>query len=378
MKAVILIFSLYILNVRPDCPNSCSCTPSSVSCVNLSLESVPDLNSLESSPVILDFSGNKFLFLDQEDFNFPKDDEVVELYLNNSEIVDIGKGTFDKLENLQELYLKQNFFSNDSIPEDLIESLDNMVFLDMSENYFNGAMPIIRSDSLEVLALINCKITSIPENALEHLPNLKLLLLERNDIQHLSFEPFQHYTSSSIFIKLTFNSGSCTCHNLHAFYLLANHKFIDTSELYQCINDENKLTNIFDGNVAINLTRKCPNINKELLNNLFGFPEVRDMIEDTSTRVFNLISNDIEDDYEDDAKTIDDCYKDIRLPEYCWQTFADTYERNNNFLTMVVVTTLISFVIGFLSGIVWWWFITTCRCRHMEHTSDSQIQLIHT
>lgn len=394
MKATILMLSLWMAKTQAQCPDSCNCTATSVSCVNQNLETVPNLSYLESTPVILDFSGNKILFIDEDDFDFPKSDDVKEIYLNNSGIADIGQGTFDSVENLQELYLGQNLLSSARVPANLIEELNNMVLLDISNNYFNGEMPTIKSGSLEVFVLLNSKITSIPENALEYLPKLKLLLLQQNNIQSISFEAFKSYVPNSFFMKLSFNSWTCSCDNLKAFYLLGSRKYIETSDPYKCTLNENETINIFNRNGDVELlNEQCDNdMDNELKTNFAGYREVRDMVNEDRKILKNLkptietpVSTfpdtsydeyiDEDDDRELDIKEMNDDDLEAALPGNCWEVFTNAYS-NRGFYKVVLVSIVVSFFIGFVAGLVFFKIFYILRYKKLEQTSDSQVQLL--
>ncbi|XP_050297607.1 slit homolog 3 protein-like [Anthonomus grandis grandis] len=383
MKATILIFSLWMAKAQAACPTSCNCTETSVSCVNQSLEAVPNLNILEFSPIILDFSGNKLLFVDEEDFTFPKNDEVREIYLNNSGVADIGEGTFDGLENLQELYLSQNMLSSDSVTYDIIAGLDNMVLLDMSYNYFNGDMPIIKSDSLKVFGLINSKISAIPKNALEALPNLKVLMLQQNSIKTIWFETFENYPANSIFLKLSFNSWTCDCDNLKTFDLLASKRLLETTESYQCYADDDKVMNIFSTDGAIEKFREeCDNSDEEDEKTDY---DINNMVDKRSRKVIKNMLTEKNDFYsqfynDDDREELDisqmnDEQLDAILPDNCWQRFPFDYI-NNGVLLVAFISITTSFFLGFLAGAIFCKIMYNFRYKKLDQSSDSQVTLL--
>lgn len=362
-----------------DCPAKCNCTEEAVLCINQKLETIPKLLYLETSPIVLDFSGNKLLFVSQEDFNFLNCDEVKEIYLNNSEIADIGFAAFDELESLQELYLGQNYLN--AISDTIIEPLDNMILLDISNNYFNGDLPVIRSESLEVLVVANSKISNVSPKSLRHLPNLKLLLLQQNNIQTLTTDVFDRFQPNAMLIKLSFNSWKCNCDNVQAFETMEHRNFIDPSEPYQCVLESNQMINIFGTNGAIeNMSQQCNELNNGL--------QVRDMIDDKRRGLKNLPPNNFGTDLKDtenseedddseelDIKEMNDKDLENALPGTCWEQFTNTNIKNNYFL-MTIIAVAISFVIGFVSGTVFYKILCSMRCKKREQNSDSQVHLL--
>lgn len=358
MKAALVVLTIWLIKVQARCPLSCNCTETIVSCVSSSLEEIPDLSLLETLPGVLDFSGNHFYFISEENFDFPACDDVIEVYLNHSELADIGEGTFDNLESLQTLHLGENFISSGGVPSNIIENLNSMMMLDLSKNQLDGPMPIIKSKSLRVLGLVGSKISSIPDNALDFLPNLDILLLDQNNLQNLSFEPFEIY-ESGFTVKLTYNPWICSCENLQAFYQLSAYKFIDPSDPYQCTDSDNSIKQIF----IDDFSDKCPG----LIDPSTNLPSVNDN-SDSEMQVRTLIN-------EPENPDIDPENFEPRLPENCWQTIATAFN-NSGWFKEVALITLISYVAGFLSGVTCYRVLYIFRYKKLEQTSDSQVQLL--
>lgn len=336
-----------------ECPAGCSCTESSLSCVDQRLESVPDLQALDFVPLVVDFSGTMLLSVSRRDFDFPNNDEVKEVYLNSSSLTEIAEDTFEKLESLQGLYLGENQLS--TVPENLIANLDNMVLLDLSSNYINGALPTIRSESLEVLAFVDAKILSIPSSSLSFLPNLRLLLLQRNSIQTLSLEPFQTFKPNAIFVNLLFNAWTCSCSNLQAFHQLSDQKFIDSSEPYQCSNSEDEIVSVFEA--ASGSVEMCEDKG----------PEVHEVLDQVLMAPAANYSESLGNEHWEQ--------KEIGEPEGCWEPFINA-SAQQGFLQVVLVTTMVSFLIGFFFGVISCKILYTLRYKKLEQSSDSQVQLL--
>ncbi|XP_066146735.1 leucine-rich repeat-containing protein 38-like [Euwallacea fornicatus] len=370
------LLSFCILKSQASCPISCHCTDSTISCINQDLKNVPDLTNLDISPNFLDFSGNKMFFISQENFNFPKCDEVRTLYLNSSMVNELGEQAFDELEGLQVLNLNDNILSYSGMPEDIIEDLDQMITLDLSRNNFDEGMPKIRSGNLKILVLNAAQISFIENNSLAHLPKLVVLYLEQNNIQNLSFEPFKMFKPESLTVKLSYNPFWCTCDNLRAFQQLADHKLINTLDPYFCTTVDDRLLSIFKDDFT-ELLKDCA--------------ETEDMVNDDSEQVlFENDANTFPDGYKNEEKkdrinSLDDKETHIqqidqenlkpRLPTNCWYIFTDE-PSNDGFFIAMALTTLISFVIGFSSGILFCKLVYTLRYKKLEQGSDSQVQLI--
>nr|XP_023022723.1 reticulon-4 receptor-like 1 [Leptinotarsa decemlineata] len=241
IKLLLLLLALFHSS-NSGCPSVCDCTNTSVLCMERGLDTIPNFETLENDPVIIDLSGNKIDLIGPDDLSFEKTMAVKEVYLNNSELYDIDYEAFDEMENLQELYLNDNLLN--SIPDNLIEDLPDMVLLDLSNNYFFEEMPVIKSKSLEVLVLANCKITNITSNSLKHLPNLRILLLQQNNIKYIDPKVFDS-VPNMFFVRLSYNSWECNCSTMELFAFLAKKKFVDPAEPYKCSYPDGKFVDIF-------------------------------------------------------------------------------------------------------------------------------------
>ncbi|ERL95513.1 amphoterin-induced protein 1 [Dendroctonus ponderosae] len=353
---VSVLLSVWTAAGQTECPPGCNCSESSLSCIDQRLENVPDLQALDFVPLVLDLSGNMLLSVSWQDFDFPNNEEVKEVYLNSSSLTEIAEDTFASLEGLQGLYLGENELS--TVPETLIANLENMVLLDLSSNYINGALPTIRSESLEVLAFIDSKILSIPASALSFLPNLRLLLLQQNSIQTLSMEPFQSFEPNAIFVNLLFNAWTCSCDNMQAFHRLSDQNFIDSSEPYQCSNSEDEIVSVFEA--ASGSTEMCED-NKG--------PEVHEVLDQVlMTPAANYSEHLIGNEHWEQKENAPE-------PEGCWDLFINAYAQQG-FLHVILITTIVSFLIGFVFGVLSCKLLYTLRYKKLEQSSDSQVQLL--
>lgn len=241
-----ITISFLILLAESGCPSTCNCKNISVLCIEADLECVPNFDSLTNNPVVIDLSGNKISYIHVTDLSFEKSNETKELYLNNSEVVSISEHSFDELENLQELYLASNLLT--SISEYIIEKLDSICLLDLSNNYFTS-FPKIRSASLEVLPIANSKISTIPVDALDHLPNLRILILERNNIQYIDPAAFAKL-ETALMIRLNHNPWHCNCETVKLFNNLAQKNLIANTEMIRCVTGSN-YTDLYKNGVVV-------------------------------------------------------------------------------------------------------------------------------
>ncbi|CAG9859811.1 unnamed protein product [Phyllotreta striolata] len=256
----LMLLSLHLLSpVEPNCPSVCNCTSISVSCINGNLEAIPDFDSLLTEPVTIDLSGNRISIIDAENFDFNQSANVKEMYLNNTYLIDIDAGAFSKLINLQELYLGFNLLNY--VPSDLIRYLPNMILLDLSGNYFEGSMPVLKSQSLEVFTLLDCMITRIEKKSLIHLPNLKFLSLMQNNLHFIdSFKSIPHW----FMLKLPYTTWTCDCQTFESFDYLSSLNYIDSSGRYEC-HFQNNAVQIFNSrDVRTQLCGKTPRGQKEI------------------------------------------------------------------------------------------------------------------
>lgn len=340
-----------------SCPSRCNCTEETVFCISKNIEKIPNFDPLENYPIVIDLSGNKIALIGPDELSFEKSMYVKEMYLNGSEIIDIDNEAFDDLENLQELYLGDNLLRD--IPDDFIQELTDMVLLDLSGNPFEGEMPVIKSESLELLALSNCQITEVGTEALKYLPNLRMLLLHENNIQYINPEVFKPL--SDIFLKLSYNTWECNCKTMELFGYLSEKNFIDTSEPYQCIFN-NVSFNIFEFQESEEHISMC-NVN---------YTEMIEGIEENQS-VGNLIVKIDNLDTEVDTPQ-EQLYQDIEQEEQ----HAILKEISKNGETPIVslsvlLIAILNFVLGVFFGIFFNRFVKT---RNQLEMSDSTSKLI--
>lgn len=242
MLIIALLIFKTLTGVQGGCPSRCNCTENSITCIEKNLQCVPYFDSLTNSPLIIDLSGNQISFIDNNDFSFEQSDQVIEIFLNSSSLTGFGDEAFSELENLQDLYLGDNLLH--SLPENFIVNNENMVFLDLSSNYFDE-MPKIRSTSLEVLAIANSGVTTISNDALDGLTNLRILLLQQNNLKSINPVVFTKM-SNLFFVRLAYNPWKCDCSTIELFEFLTSKKFVEITEPVQCQNDSQVFIEIYN------------------------------------------------------------------------------------------------------------------------------------
>lgn len=256
-KLTIILFVLY--RTDAGCPSMCNCSTNTVLCANKKLSYTPNFDSLSIKPKIIDLSGNYLNEITAWSFSFDYSIYVKELYLNSSEVIVINEKSFDELQHLQTLHLSDNLLNN--ISENLIVNLEEITVLDLSNNQFND-FPKLLSKYLEVLGLANSKITNVPLDSLNGLPNLKVLFLEQNNIKYISPNVINSAYQLT-YIDLLMNPWPCNCGTKKLFEFLAHKQLISDNEPLKCLNDQNEY-------VVNDLPENCTDIIEE---NMIVFEE---------------------------------------------------------------------------------------------------------
>lgn len=136
-------------------------------------------NSLE----ILIMSSNFLRYVPQD---LPK--AIYRLHLKNNKLEKIPAGAFDHLIHLRELYLQNNFLSNDGIDNETFSNLNRLEYLELSNNNLT-AIPLGLPRNLILLHLEKNSIQGISANALTPIRNLEYLLLHNNKLRSRFIHP---------------------------------------------------------------------------------------------------------------------------------------------------------------------------------------------
>ncbi|CAM4675676.1 unnamed protein product [Leuciscus chuanchicus] len=110
------------------------------------------------------------------------------LHLKNNKLEKIPAGAFDNLSHLRELYLQNNFLSNDGVDNETFSHLNSMEYLDLSNNNLT-MVPLGLPRNIVLLHLEKNFIQSIALNALTPIRNLEYLLLHNNHLRSRSIHP---------------------------------------------------------------------------------------------------------------------------------------------------------------------------------------------
>ncbi|XP_077075222.1 podocan [Siphateles boraxobius] len=110
------------------------------------------------------------------------------LHLKNNKLEKIPAGAFDNLSHLRELYLQNNFLSNDGVDNETFSHLNSMEYLDLSNNNLT-MVPLGLPRNIVLLHLEKNYIQSIAVNALTPIRNLEYLLLHNNHLRSRSIHP---------------------------------------------------------------------------------------------------------------------------------------------------------------------------------------------
>lgn len=110
------------------------------------------------------------------------------LHMKNNKLEKIPSGAFDNLFHLRELYLQNNFLSNDGMDNETFSHLNSLEYLDLSNNNLS-MVPLGLPRNVVILHLEKNSIQSIAVNALSPIRNLEYLLLHNNRLRSRSIHP---------------------------------------------------------------------------------------------------------------------------------------------------------------------------------------------
>lgn len=247
----IVVLAVHLLSTASGsskCPNSCRCNKTTVSCVESGLEYVPKFSSLRAPIIFMDLSRNNIEYLDETDFVFPGASQLKALQLYDNSITDVESGCFAKMINLELLDLHDNLIV--SLPRSFVQGNKRLRALDLSGNLFMKQTPVIESESLEELDLSSTRLATFSRSNVEFLPNLKVLHLYHNNLQHVAPSAFLN-SKDSFYVELSHNDWRCDCETIQLFdeVTMRNQTKIDK---IQCKDDaDGKYVDIYDENGPI-------------------------------------------------------------------------------------------------------------------------------
>lgn len=274
-KLLILVcLTSTLLSVNAGCPSKCTCSDAVVNCTAVSLEAVPNLESLDVEPTSIDFSGNEIINIQSTDFSFDGSSKVQYLYLSDNSILDIHESAFLEMSELKEIYLARNLL--ESVPPMLIEENKNLVLLDLSGNFFDMNNLELHSDSLEVLDLSSTKISSFTEDNIKYLPNLKVLNLRFNNLKYI--EPSVFNNPNLLSVDVYYNVWECNQNTIDLFNLLVSRNLTEIKDPIKCVTNDDKYKDIYtrNGPVLDSLNLEDTNKIEEELKELPDYYDLRD------------------------------------------------------------------------------------------------------
>ena len=198
-----------------------------VDCLGAGLTVVPI--NISVSCTILDLSGNMFPSLGPD--NFHSLSQLVELYLNASNITEIKKGTFRELSYLRKLDLSNNGIS--ILNSGILRGLSRLLSLDLSLN------------SLHVVV----------EGAFKDFDRLNNLDLAGNELENISSSDIESMSTTKS-LQLSNNPWSCDCGFLETFkpFTTDNAKHIEDYIDIICLTSNKTEHYLFQ----IDLAKFCP------------------------------------------------------------------------------------------------------------------------
>ncbi|XP_062045579.1 probable oxidoreductase PXDNL [Lepus europaeus] len=157
------------------CPSRCLCFKSTVRCMHLMLDHIPQAAQLTT---VLDLRFNRIREIPGSAFKKLKN--LNTLLLNNNQIRKISRNAFEGLENLLYLYLYKNEIH--ALDKQTFKGLISLEQLYIHFNQIATLQPETFEDlmKLERLFLHNNKLSKIPAGSFSHLDSLKRLRLDSN------------------------------------------------------------------------------------------------------------------------------------------------------------------------------------------------------
>ncbi|KAF5285346.1 hypothetical protein FQA39_LY04445 [Lamprigera yunnana] len=235
-----------------QCPSKCTCNNTIIKCNDRQLKTIPDFDRLNFNPNTINLIGNKIEEVLSYHFYHDRLETLKYLQLNDNDIFDIQKSSFEKLQALEYLDISNNQL--DELPSEIIQRNTKLLELNLSNNLFGVNTPIIVSQSLLVLDLSSCKLTSFTEDNLEGVPYLKSLYLHVNNFQHLDYRVFRK--SNLQYLDISYNPWKCHCETVKLFEHLINYEIVTLTSTVQCLHPNKLFEDIYDKGGAVS-TKFC-------------------------------------------------------------------------------------------------------------------------
>ncbi|TRY58218.1 hypothetical protein DNTS_008562 [Danionella cerebrum] len=127
------------------------------------------------------------------------------LHMKNNKLEKIPSGAFHNMFHLRELYLQNNFLSNDGIDNETFSHLNSLEYLDLSNNNLSS-VPLGLPRNIVLLHVEKNSIQSIAANALTPIRNLEYLLLHNNRLRSRSIHPMAFHGLKSLHTLHLYNN----------------------------------------------------------------------------------------------------------------------------------------------------------------------------
>ncbi|XP_069498277.1 podocan [Ambystoma mexicanum] len=113
---------------------------------------------------------------------------LYKLHLKNNNLEKIPKGAFSHLSGLRELYLQNNYLTNEGLDNETFWHLSSLEYLDLSNNNLSQ-IPTGLPRNIVLLHLEKNSLKTIPADVLTQIRNLEYLLLHNNKLRAKGMHP---------------------------------------------------------------------------------------------------------------------------------------------------------------------------------------------
>ncbi|GAB1605448.1 leucine-rich repeat neuronal protein 2-like [Argonauta hians] len=204
----VLLLTLIYSGLAVNCPDRCNCFKKSglLDCSNAFKTIIPEINDVPEFITELVLTTNH---IKQINFELRQYNNLTYLDISSNGLVNIEDYSFENLEKLHTLILRDNMLSE--LNNRTFYGLNNLISLDISENhltvlsdntfqYFPKLLELnltenyihrisdtafIGLHALDSLHMMHNRLTTVPTEALQYIEHLRFLNLHSNNIQHI-------------------------------------------------------------------------------------------------------------------------------------------------------------------------------------------------
>lgn len=231
---ILVVIALVVTGTESfSCLPGCVCTGVNITCTEKDLLSIPEFRDINGANIV-DLSGNQIEEIDLQDLNWKGIEQLQFLYLNLNSIVFMHEKAFVVLRNLEYLDLSNNYL--EYLPSRMFETNGRLATLNLAGNFFGNNVPAIVSNTLLKLDLSFAKITHFGYENVKHLPKLRDLNLQANNIVYINPAIF----NPEISVILSYNTWACNCSTIEVYNWAAqNRDRIEVENPIKCMNSKN-------------------------------------------------------------------------------------------------------------------------------------------